>query len=87
MIIFYNKTTGAIEGNIEGRIHDESHLKMWVGDKNRTERIICQWKKEGTVWLPDMNEEQRNIFISLDKKETKPSQYKVDITTKRLELK
>lgn len=44
MILFYNKQTGNIIGTIDGRIHSEDHLKMWVGKKEETERIICQWK-------------------------------------------
>lgn len=41
MIIFYDKKTGDIVGNIEGRIHSDEHLRMWIGED--TERIVCQW--------------------------------------------
>lgn len=44
MIIFYNKDTGQIIGTIDGRIHSEEQLKMWIGDKNETERIVVNWK-------------------------------------------
>ena len=44
MIIFYNKQTGEIIGTIEGRIHSEEHLKMWIGDRETTERVIVQWE-------------------------------------------
>jgi len=47
MIIFYNKKTGGIEGTIDGRVHSEDHLKMWIGDKKETDRIICDWKPTG----------------------------------------
>ena len=47
MIIFYNKKSGQIVGTIDGRVHDESHLKMWIGDKKETGRIVCQWKPTG----------------------------------------
>ena len=48
MIIFYEKGTGRIVGTIDGRIHSESHLKMWVGDKEKVARIVIQWKP--SVW-------------------------------------
>lgn len=44
MIIFYNKKTGEIVGTIDGRIHGEDHLKMWVGTKEENDRVIIQWK-------------------------------------------
>lgn len=44
MIIFYDKQTGKIAGSIEGRVHGEQHLKMWVGEKDETERIVIEWK-------------------------------------------
>jgi len=47
MILFYNKKSGLIEGTIEGRIHSEDHLKMWIGDKEETDRIVVQWKPTG----------------------------------------
>jgi|SRR3972149_340217 len=43
MIIFYNKKTGDIVGTIDGRIHAEDHLKMWVGTKEENDRIIVNW--------------------------------------------
>jgi len=46
MIYFYDKETGKIVGTIEGRIHSEAHLKMWIGDRNKTERVIVPWKVE-----------------------------------------
>jgi|SRR3972149_130911 len=44
MIIFYSKQTGEIVGTIDGRIHTEEQLNMWIGDKNETERVIINWK-------------------------------------------
>jgi hypothetical protein len=72
MIIFYNKKTGKIVGTIEGRIHGEDHLNMWIGSKEDNDRLICQWAKIDNVWQP---EEQKDIFISLDKRETKLKDY------------
>ena len=44
MIIFYEKKTGRITGTIDGRIHPEDHLKMWVGDKKKIDRLVVEWK-------------------------------------------
>ena len=44
MIIFYNKQTGEIIGTIEGIIHIPEHLNMWIGDKEKTERVIVEWE-------------------------------------------
>jgi len=46
MIYFYDKETGKIVGTIEGRVHSEAHLKMWIGDRDKTERVIVPWKVE-----------------------------------------
>ena len=47
MIIFFEKDTGKIIGTIEGRIHSEDHLKMWIGDKTKTDRLVIDWKVVG----------------------------------------
>ncbi len=44
MIIFYYKLTGEIQGVINGRIHSEDHFRMWSEEKDKTERIVIQWK-------------------------------------------
>lgn len=82
MIIFYNKTTGEIAGTIEGRLHDKSHLKMWIGDENITDRIICNWIKVKDDFEPD--HEQKEIFIKLDNGKIRVNDFKIDIKTKRL---
>lgn len=47
MIIFYYKKGHANEGKIIGtigdRVHNEDHLKMWIGDPDEVERLIVQW--------------------------------------------
>jgi len=47
MILFYSKQSGEIVGTIDGRIHPEDQLKMWVGNKEETDRIVVQWKPTG----------------------------------------
>jgi len=47
MIIFYEKKSGKIVGTIDGRIHSPEHLKMWIGDKKETARLVIQWKPTG----------------------------------------
>lgn len=45
MIVFYLKETGKILGTIDGRSHDESHLKMNIpSEEGQTEKIIINWK-------------------------------------------
>lgn len=47
MIIFYSKETGEIEGTVDGRMHGEDQLKMWIGDKDKTDRLIVEFIKTG----------------------------------------
>lgn len=47
MIIFYEKATGKIVGTIDGRIHGQEHAKMWIGNKDETDRLVIQWKSIG----------------------------------------
>lgn len=83
MIIFYDKETGKIQGTIEGRVHPESHLKMWIGNQKKTDRIIVQWKiVSNDVFGPDCS--QKDIFTQLDKKPSEIHNYKVDLQTKEL---
>lgn len=44
MIIYYKKPTGEIVGTVDGRIHTEEQLKIWIGDPQETDRIIINWK-------------------------------------------
>lgn len=100
MIIFYKKQTGEIVGTIDGRIHSEEHLNMWIGDKNETDRIIVNWKpvrwynQKGEVVdknSPDVftadfepDHQQKDLYILLDKNPIKVYDYKVDTTSKLL---
>ena len=95
MIIFFNKKTGDIGGIIDGRIHPEVHLNMWIGDKKETDRIVCNWKavktyyKRGVPIASDFEpeSEQKDIFILLDKQPSLIKDYKIDLETKKLILK
>lgn len=62
MIVFYNTTTGKIIGTIGGRVHNKEHLKMWIGDKSDTARIVINYKPTG--------EKQTRIVESIDYEET-----------------
>ena len=79
MIVFYEKTTGKIIGNIEGRVHGEDHLKMWIGDPDKTSRIVCNWVKDtdGTL-KPEIP-----LFGKVEKS-GRLSDYVVDIKTGEL---
>lgn len=84
MIIFYERDTGNIVGTINGRVHGNDELNMWVGNRNTTDRLVCQWEKN-----KDGNYEpsiQKEIFNQLDSREKKPRDFKVNIETKELEL-
>jgi len=92
MIIFYNLKTGNIVGTIEGRIHHESHLKMFIGDKKENGKIVCQWKvskrwenKKGEKFVEyEPNHSQKDIFINIDKKPASIYNYKINLKTKEL---
>lgn len=49
MILFFDKQTGEIVGTIEGRMHKENHMKMWIGDKDKVDRLVVNWKVEKYV--------------------------------------
>jgi len=92
MIIFYKKTTGEIVGTIDGRIHDETHLKMWVGNRDETERLICNWivvkqykDEKGNVIASDYEpENNKEIMILIDQRKADLRDYKVNLETKNL---
>lgn len=44
MILFYERTTGKIVGTVEGRVHDETQMKLFVGDEQENDRLIVTWK-------------------------------------------
>jgi len=84
MILFYEKTTGKVIGSIEGRVHPELHLNMWVGEKEETDRIVVNWIKAGKDFEPD--HPQQDIFRDLDKGILKPKQLSVDLKDKTLHV-
>ena len=95
MIVFYDKQTGDIQGTINGRIHDEGHLKMWLGNKDEVDRLVVQWKavdnieldngETAVVFEPDLDtKEQRDMFMQLERGELKTKELKIDTTTKNL---
>jgi hypothetical protein len=83
MIVFYDNQTGEVVGTIEGRIHPEIHLEMFMGDRDRTSRIVCNWKPvEGTNdFEPEI---QKEVFTKLDKDPSSVYNYKVDLKTQTL---
>lgn len=82
MIIFYEKETGNIVGTVHGRIHPESELKMWIGDKEKTERIICQWiENEKKDFIPEFD---KDLFEELENVNLISRYYRVDLTNKKI---
>ena len=55
MLIFYDKTSGKIEGTIDGRLHNKDHLKMWIGNKEVVDRLEVYWKP--TKWFDKQGNE------------------------------
>lgn len=66
MIIFYRKD-GTIAGTIEGRIHTQDHLNMWIGED--TKRIVINWKpvkffdKDGNEIEQDARDDKGNPLL------------------------
>ena len=86
MIIFYEKATGKIVGTIDGRIHSEDHLRMWMGDREKNDRIVVNWKvvgkekakvagEEVNIWEPD--HEQKELMAGIDNGNKNILDYKV----------
>jgi hypothetical protein len=85
MIIFYEKKTGRIIGTISGRIHPKEHIKMWVGDKDKTERLVVNWvPKKDDPQNFEPKHSQKEIFKKLDKNSSSVYDYKIDLKTKKL---
>lgn len=92
MILFYKKKTGEIIGTIEGRMHSKDQMNAYISQEGiEIERLICQWKikkqwiennNKYTEFEPDNN--QKEIFIELDKNPSKVYEYKIDLNTKSL---
>lgn len=90
MIIFYFKDTGKIKGTIAGRVHGKVHLDMWIGDPEKVDRIIIEWKKivntdgfgDRVEFYPD--HEQAELLIELEKNPPKVHEYHIDLETKHL---
>lgn len=83
MIIFYNKQTGDIVGTIDGRVHDETHLNMWVGGREENDRLIVQWKSDGEDFYPDTP--QADLFYKIDRREVSVKNFKVNTQNQLLE--
>ena len=86
MIVFYITKTGRVVGTIEGRIHGKEHLDIWIGGRNKTSRIIYNWKKNKLgKYEPDIKDKaQRKIIKDIDKKTNLVYNFMIDVTTKKL---
>jgi hypothetical protein len=43
MIIYYQKSDGKITGHTDGRNHSDEHLKSYIGEPDKIDRIIVNW--------------------------------------------
>jgi len=86
MIVFYITKTGRMVGTIEGRIHGKEHLDIWIGGRNKTSRIIYNWKKNKLgKYEPDIKDKaQRKIIKDIDKETNLVYNFMIDVTTKKL---
>jgi len=90
MIIYFNKDTGHIEGATNGRLHGKEHLNMWIGDPEKTDRIIIEWKKvinvegQGDYQMFEPDHEQAELLKEIEKYPPKIHEYKIDLETKKL---
>lgn len=120
MIIFYDKQTGDIVGTIDGRVHSQEHLKMWIGDKATTDRMIIEFEpvnerveiieepryaeaidEEGFAEVMEIgkvkrkvkicdfepnckSKTQKDIFMDIDRRRKRISEFKVNPKTKNL---
>lgn len=99
MIYFYDKETGRIVGTISGRVHSGAHLKMWIGDKDKTERVIVPWKvekkeeieREVNVKVPvtdeDIVDKKKGVYkshVKFDYSWDKPRPYKIAKKKKKI---
>jgi hypothetical protein len=75
MILFYNQT-GKIIGTINGRIHGEDHLKMWIGNKDETRRLVVNWIKTSEGFKPD--HPQETIISGLEDGSIQISDYMIE---------
>lgn len=98
MIIFYNKENGNIVGTIDGRVHTEEQLKMWIGGEEN-DRIVITWNpvkfydrdgnelKEGEhAYTADFEPDhpQKELFNEIDANLKRLKDFRVDIQTKQL---
>jgi len=78
IIVFYSFKNGKIIGTIEGRVHQEDHLKMYVGDPKTTGRVICSWvKNEHGKYEPE-----DPIYLELENSNL--SNFMVDVVSKKI---
>lgn len=80
------KDTGKIKGTIEGRIHGDMHLNQWIGDREKTNRLVVNWVKneQGNYEPAVPDSEQYAIFVKLDKNPTSIYDYVIDTVSGKL---
>lgn len=80
MIIFYHKKTGKIAGTIEGRVHNEDHHKMFIGDPKDNDRVVCNWVKG----VSGKFEPEDPIFLDMEASRSLTTDFVVDLKTKKV---
>lgn len=92
MIVFFTQK-GEIKGIIEGRIHDENHLKIGITDGEELQKLVIQWipirfySEQGKV-LPkghpkiytadfEPDHEQKDLIILFEKNPSEVYNYRI----------
>lgn len=93
MIIFYNKNTGEIKGRIDGRIHNDNDMRMWLGSRDENKRMVINWEavklyknKDGVVIAADYEpqHEQKQLVADIESGKKSVYDHKIDIKTNRI---
>jgi hypothetical protein len=81
MIIFYNKKTGRIVGTIDGRVHGDEDLKMWIGSREDNDRLIFEWvKNKKGLFEPNVQDKNlKGVLKQLDESKLSVYDFIVDV--------
>ena len=55
MIVYFQKSDGKITGHTDGRVHNDEHIKSYVGDSSKIDRLIINW--EAVKWFTKQGDE------------------------------
>lgn len=78
MILFYNKKDGKIFATIDGRVHDERHLKCHINSgKEEVGKFIIGWIEKGKDKIEYNIDQFKTLQRFEDSTPTSPLDYKI----------